>query len=307
MNNQLSLQDMALLCRIVRLGTFAAAARDMGVSPAFISKRVGMLERALKTQLFHRTTRSVTLTDDGETVHQWSVSILESVDQMCGAIDQAHMQPKGTLRVASSTGFGRNRLAPALSELMRVYPDLGVQLELLDRPVDLVGEGFDVDVRVGGNHEPHLRSRMLAMNWRVLCASPDYLRRAGVPSRLGDLEQHRCIVIRERDQSGVWRLSGPVGIETVKPSLMVSANSGEVVHQWGLDGHGVFLRSIWDVADHLRQGRLVQVLPAYRQGADVQALYSQRLDQSGRLRTCVQFLRQWFLHNPLVPGPAGGG
>ncbi len=218
---------------------------------------------------------------------------------MQGVIVKAHALPRGVLRIASSTGFGRNRLAPALSELMRVHPELGIQLELLDRPVDIVGEGFDVDVRVGGAYEPNLLSKLLARNWRVLCAASAYLAAAGTPERLDDLTRHRCIVIRERDQYGVWRFTGPNGVESVKPPHSLSANNGEVVHQWGVDGHGVFLRSIWDVAADLRAGRLVQVLPAYRQDADVTALYAQRLDQSGRLRACIRFLGAWFARNSL--------
>jgi LysR family transcriptional regulator, transcriptional activator for dmlA len=298
-NSRLTLQDMDLFCQIIRAGSFAAAARALGVSPALVSKRVSILEAAMETRLFHRTTRAVSLTDDGETLHQWSVKILDDVGQMQDVIMKAHDQPRGVLRIASSTGFGRNRLAPALSELMRVHPELGVQLELLDRPVDIVGEGFDVDIRVGGVHEPNLLSKPLARNWRVLCAAPSYLAAAGAPDTLADLARHRCIVIRERDQSGVWRLSGPNGVESVRPPPGLSSNNGEVVHQWGVDGHGVFLRSIWDVAADLRAGRLTHVLPAYRQDADVTALYAQRLDQSGRLRACIRFLSAWFARAPL--------
>ena len=299
MHNLLSLQDMQLFCRVARAASFAAVARTQGVSPAFVSKRIAALEAALQTRLFHRTTRSVTLTEDGESILQWSLKILEDVEQMHDTIASARTTPRGTLRISSSTGFGRNRLAPALSELMRRHPGLGMQLELLDRPVDLIGEGFDIDIRVGGIREANLLAQHLARNWRVLCASPDYLARAGTPVRLADLASHRCILIRERDQSGLWRLAGPDGPETIKPPAQLSANNGEIVHQWGVDGHGIFLRSIWDVADDLRNGRLVHVLPAYRQDADVAALYAHRLDRSGRLRVCIQFLKDWFADHPL--------
>lgn len=290
---------MDLFRRIVRAGSFAAAARDLGASPAFVSKRVMVLEKALGGRLFHRTTRSLTLTEDGEAVFQWVQKILDDVDQMGQVIDKTRAQPRGILRIATSTGFGRNRLAPALSEMMRSYPELGIQLELLDRPVDIVGEGFDVDIRIGGVHEPYLLVKALARNWRILCAAPSYLAKAGTPMTLRELGHHTCILIRERDQSGPWRLSGPHGLESVRPPSILSANNGEVVHQWGLDGHGIFLRSIWDVADHIREGRLVHVLPQYRQDADVHAIYAQRLDRSGRLRVCMQFLQQWFADHPL--------
>jgi LysR family transcriptional activator of dmlA len=123
---------------------------------------------------------------------------------------------------------------------MRRHPEHDVQLELLDRSVELIGEGFDLDIRVGPGREANLLVQRLAHNWRILCASPAYLARAGTPVRLSDLTHHRCIVIRERDRSGPWRLTGPNGSETAKVPMTVSANSGEVVHQWGVDGHGIF-------------------------------------------------------------------
>lgn len=300
MNNQLSLQDMRLFCQVSRATSFAVVARTQGVSPAFVSKRIAALEASMQTRLFHRTTRSVALTEDGEAILQWALKILEDVEQMHDTIASARASPRGILRISTSTGFGRNRLAPAISELLGRHANLGVQMELLDRPVDLIGEGFDIDVRVGGVREPNLLAQHLARNWRVVCASPSYLARAGSPARLADLAGHRCIVIRERDQSGLWRLSGPNGIETVKVPATLSANNGEIVHQWGVDGHGIFLRSIWDVADDLRHGRLVHLLPDYRQDADVAAIHAHRLDHSGRLRVCIQFLKEWFADHPLA-------
>lgn len=301
MNNQPSLQDLRLFCQVARAASFASTARTEGVSPAFVSKRIAALEASLQTRLFHRTTRAISLTEDGENILRWSLKILEDIEQMQDSIARARTTLTGTLRISTSTGFGRNRLAPAISEFMRRYPQLGVQMELIDRSVDLIGEGFDVDIRLGAasGRETDLLVQHLARNWRVLCASPSYLARAGTPARLSDLASHSCIVIRERDQSGSWRLTGPNGSETVRVPMAISANNGEIVHQWGIDGHGIFLRSIWDVAEDLRTGRLAHVLPKYRQEADVVAIYAHRLDRSGRLRVCIQFLKHWFKDHPL--------
>ncbi len=280
---------------VARAASFAAVARKEGMSPAFVSKRIAVLEQALQVRLFHRTTRTVNLTQEGEAMLRRVTKILEDVEQMADAVASAQATPRGQLKISSSAGFGRNQLAPALSELAKRYPALNVQLELLDRPVDLIGEGFDLDVRVGGAHEASLIARHLARNCRVLCAAPDYLAAHGMPERLEDLIHHRCSIIRERDHFfGLWRLQGPHGVETVKVSAQLSSNNGEIVHQWGVDGHGVILRSIWDVGADLRAGRLVRVLPDYRQDADVAAIYPQRLEGSSRLRACVQFLKAWF-------------
>ncbi|MDR3437087.1 LysR substrate-binding domain-containing protein [Telmatospirillum sp.] len=295
MDNRLLLKDMRLFSMVARAASFAAVARKEGMSPAFVSKRIAVLEQALKIRLFHRTTRSVSLTQDGEATLRHVQKILADVDQMSDSMAHDQAVPSGLLRISSSAGFGRNQLAPALSELARLYPLLHLQLELLDRPVDLIGEGFDLDIRVGGSHEPSLIALHLARNYRVLCASPDYLAKHGTPQRLEDLAHHRCIVTRERDQSfGLWRLSGPNGIETIKVPTPLSSNNGEIVHQWGVEGHGIFLRAIWDVGADLRKGLLIRLLPDYSQDADVAAIYPHRLEQSNRLRACVRFLKSWF-------------
>ncbi len=295
MNNQIALKDLLLFAMVARVSSFAAAARSEGMSPAFVSKRIAVLERALQVRLFHRTTRSVSLTQEGAAMLRRAQKILDEVEQMSEAVASAQATPRGLLRISSSAGFGRSQLAPALSELARLYPLLNFQLELLDRPVDLIGEGFDLDIRVGGAHEASLIAQHLARNHRVLCAAPLYLAEHGVPQRVDDLVTHRCIVTRERDHSfGLWRLLGPNGVETVKVSAPLSSNNGEIVHQWGLEGHGIFLRSTWDVGDDLRAGRLIRLLPDYYQDADVAAIYPQRLEGSSRLRVCVQFLKSWF-------------
>jgi LysR family transcriptional activator of dmlA len=148
---------------------------------------------------------------------------------------------------------------------------------------------------VGQAHEPHLISRRIATNARVLCAAPAYLDLHGMPATLAALAQHRCIVIRERHGDfGRWTLRGPRGEETVKVGRPLSASNGEVVHQWALDGHGIILRSSWDVGPALAAGTLVRVLPAYEQPADVWAIYPSRLSTSAKLRVCVEFLEAWL-------------
>jgi LysR family transcriptional activator of dmlA len=289
------LDDLQLFCNVVRLKSFAGTARALGVSNAFVSKRIGMLEEALGVRLLHRTTRSVSLTAQGGIVHAWALRIVEDVEQMGEAVSTEKMAPAGLLRICTSSGFGRNRVSPALSALAKRYPALEIQLELLDRSVDLIGEDFHLDIRVGQAHEPHLISRRIAPNARVLCAAPSYLAEHGTPAALAQLARHRCIVIRERNEDfGRWTLQGPRGMETVKVGGPLSASNGEVVHGWALDGHGIILRSIWDVGPSIDRGELVRVLPAYEQPADVWAIYPSRLSTSARVRVCVEFLEEWL-------------
>ncbi len=293
MNNLPPVEDLQLFCAVVRNLSFAATARELGASPAYVSKRIALLEAALKVRLLYRTTRCVSVTEDGQTVFQWAQRILEDLEQMAETVSSPAPLPRGSLRISTSTGFGRKRLAPVLSELALRYPSLRIHLELLDRPVDMPGEGFDLDIRIGGVVEPNLIARPIAGNARILCASPAYIERRGMPKSLAELSGHRCIVDRERDPAfGVWRLQGPQGVETVKVSGPLSANNGEIVHQWALDGHGIILRSIWDVGSSLKDGLLVRVLPEYRQDAPVMAVYPLRLAESAKVRVCVRFLEQ---------------
>ena len=295
MNDKPLLEDLRLFCTVVRRRGFAASARELGVSNALVSKRIALLEKALKVKLLHRTTRSMSLTEQGDVVFQRAQRILDEVDRMAEEVSSARVGLSGRLRLCTSSGFGRNRLAPAISVFVRHHPSLEIQLELIDRPVDLVGEGFQLDIRVGNVNDPGLIARRLAPNARVICASPDYLARNGTPTTLKALAQHRCIEIRERDRDfGLWALRGPAGMESVRVHAPLAASNGEIVHQWAIDGHGIILRSWWDVASSVRQGTLVRILPEYEQEAHVWAVYPARLSASAKVRAFVEFLEGWL-------------
>jgi LysR family transcriptional activator of dmlA len=294
-NNNPPLDDLRLFCAIVKKLSFSAAAEELGISRALVSKRIALLEETLGTRLLNRTTRRVSVTEQGAIVAQWAQRIDEDLEQMSDALSQARTSPRGHLRVCSSTGFGRNRLAPAISALAVQHPGLEIALELLDRPVDLAGEGFDVDIRVGEIDAPDLIARKIASNSRVLCAAPRYLAQFGEPTTLSELASHRCLPVRERDQAfGRWKLSGPDGTQVVRVAGPMSSNNGEVVHAWAIDGHGIILRSMWDVKPSLESGQLVRVLVDYAQPADVWALYQNGLSASAKMRVFVDFLEHWF-------------
>ena len=285
-------EDLRVFLTVVRKGGFAAAAEELGLSPAYVSKRIQILETTLGSRLLHRTSRRVALTDDGERVQRWAVRILDDVQQLQDELSEAHTAPRGRLHLCSSFGFGRNHVAPAISLLAEQYPELEIRLDVFDRVVDIVHEGFDLEIHVGDDIAGQHIGRRLVTNNRVLCASPDYLKRRGVPETLQDLQQHDCLVLKERNNAfGIWQLQGPEGEASVRVSGPLSSNSGEIVLQWALDGRGVLLRSMWDVKPLLDQGRLVQVLADYRQSADVWAVYPTRLANSGKLRVCVEFLQ----------------
>jgi len=294
-NNSLENEDLRVFAMAARKASFAAAAAELGMSPAYVSKRIGILEDTLGVKLFHRTTRRVTITEDGERIYARAQAILDNLDQLFDEVAQQRSTPRGQLRISSSFGFGRNVVAPAIVKLQQHYPDLQVRFEVFDRLVDIVAEGFDLDIRVGDDIAPDLIARKLMANHRVLCAAPDYIARRGAPKSLQDLASHNCLAIKERDLPfGIWRLRGPAGDETVKVTGTLSTNHGEIALQWAMEGAGIVLRSLWDAQPHIDAGRLVQLLPDYRQDANVWAVYPQRLGSSAKVRVCVEFLEQYL-------------
>ena len=295
MNKYPNPEDLRVFMTVARNASFVRASDEMGVSTAYVTKRIRILESTIGIKLLHRTTRKVSLTESGEIVYEQAQRILGSLDQLVEEADPLAHEPRGYMRICSSFGFGRNLVAPAIGRLAERYPELELRFEVLDRIVDPVEEGFDLDVRVGDAIAPHLVARRLANNYRVLCASPDYLRRHGEPKSLGDLARHTCLVIKERDHPfGTWDLQSGDKKNPVKVNGNLSTNHGEVAVQWAIDGYGILLRSMWDIREMLEDGRLVGVLPAYRQDANIWAVYPAESRQSAKVRVCVEFLRQYF-------------
>ncbi|WP_295856225.1 LysR substrate-binding domain-containing protein [uncultured Xylophilus sp.] len=293
-------EDLRVFTVVARKSGFAAAAEELGVSPAYVSKRIRLLEDDLGVRLLHRTTRRVSVTEEGERVFHWAERILDDVDHLMQEVSATRHVPRGALRISSSFGFGRNVVAPLLSQLSVAYPGLKIRLEVFDRLVDVAAEGFDLDVRIGDEIAPHLIARRLASNHRVLCAAPSYLARRSPPRSPQDLAGHDCLVIKERDQSfGVWTLRAGMEEQTVKVTGPLSGNNGEIAVQWAVDGRGVVLRSLWDVGPMLADGWLVQLLPAWRQEANIWAVYPTRLTHSAKVRVCVEFLSAAFRDGPL--------
>ncbi|EOY5092549.1 LysR family transcriptional regulator [Citrobacter amalonaticus] len=295
MNNPPLLTDLRVFMLVARRAGFAAVAQELGVSPAYVSKRIALLEQNLNVVLLHRTTRRVTITEEGERIYEWAQRILHDVDQMMDELSDVRQVPQGMLRIISSFGFGRQVVAPALSAMARQYPQLELRFDVEDRLVDLANEGVDLDIRIGDDIAPNLIARKLGTNYRILCASPSFLAQHGTPKQLADLATCSCLVIKERDHPfGIWQLQNKEGEHAIKVTGPLSSNHGEIVHQWCLDGQGIALRSWWDVCDNIASGHLVHVLPEYYQPANIWAVYVSRLATSAKVRITVEFLRHYF-------------
>lgn len=307
-NNDGFLRDLQLFCTVARRASFITASTEMGISPSHVSKRIALLEKSLGVKLFLRTTRRVSVTSDGEAAFQWAQKILDDVQGMSDAFAGLKSDPRGVIRISTSLRLGRDHVSPILMLLRKRYAALEIWLELLDRRVDLVGENFDIDVRVGNIQEPHLIAHKIVDSARILCASPAYLKRAGTPRTLADLAQHDCLLFRDRDQRfGVWRLTGPDGEKSVKVTGPIASNHSDIVQRWALEGYGVIMASIWDVASSLESGALVRVLPQHQQPADVWAVTSARASSSAKIRVCVDFLKEQLTRGPYALKTRGVG
>jgi DNA-binding transcriptional LysR family regulator len=281
---------------IVKQGSLSAAARELGVTPASVSKRLSKLEQRLGVPLLNRTTRRLSLTDEGETFHASASRIITELEDMERLLSRNRAVPKGLLRVNAPLGFGRTYVTPIVSRFVKRYPEVEVQLQLTDHPLSLVDEAFEVGIRFGEIPDTRLVAKRIAANRRLVCASPSYLKKHGTPKVPHDLARHNCIVLRQNDNAyGTWRFARGKNIETIKVRGTLSSNDGEVALNWVLDGHGIMLRAEWDIAKYLRSGRLQVVLQDYATpSADIFAVYPERHGTSPRVRAFTEFLAESF-------------
>ena len=300
--------DLRFFALLVKEGSLAHAAQQMGLTAPAVSRRLAQLEHRLGVRLLHRTTRRMNLTPEGETYLLDGTRILGDLDALERTVAGARSAPRGLIRLAATLGFGRLQVAPALSAFARAYPQVEVQLHLSDRPVNLVEQGFDAVVRFGELPDSRLTGRRLLRNERWLCAAPAYLAQAGVPQQPSDLVAHSCLVIRESDETyGSWHLQQGAQQQTVKVRGALSSNDGAAATAWAVDGHGILMRSYWDIAPLLAQGLLQRVLPQWSlPPADVYLVYPSRSDLSAKMRALSDFLAQYFSAPPPA-SPATGG
>jgi DNA-binding transcriptional LysR family regulator len=291
-----SVSDVAFFMEVVKAGTLSGAAQELGVSTAAVSRRLANLEARLGIRLLNRTTRRAAVTYEGELYLAEGKKILAELEELEQRLASAQAVPKGLLRVNATFGFGRQFIAPAIADFVELHPEVEVQLYLSDRPVNLIDEGFDVCIRFGDTPDARITSKKIASNRRLLCASPGYLERFGTPVSPIDLQRHRCIVIRERDETyGTWQLHSGTTQASVKVRGTVSTNDGESAVNWALRGLGIVLRSEWNVAPYLRSGRLREVLSDWLfPPADIHAVYPMKNNLSAKVRAFVDHLEKHF-------------
>lgn len=290
--------DLSFFYLLANQGSLAATARKLGVTPPAVSKRLSALEARLGIRLVNRTTRSMSLTAEGELYFSHAARILTQIDEVEQWVSSSRATPKGLIRINASLGFGRRYIGPALAAFFSRYPQVEIQLEISDHPLDLATHGFDLGIRFGTLPDAAVHARKIASNRRLLCASPLYLEKHGVPERLGDLQHHNCIFLRQNETPyGVWSFTTGSRTQNIKVRGALGCNDGEVALNWALEGYGILLRAEWDIARYVRSGRLRLLLEDQTPTpADLYAVYPQQLHLPARVRSLIDFLVERFKH-----------
>jgi LysR family transcriptional activator of dmlA len=238
--------DLEFFVDLLKHGSLAALARELGVTPPAVSARLAQLEARLGVRLLNRTTRRMGVTHEGELYLATGARLLGELEDLEHLVSNSRAVPKGRLRVNASFGFGRQHIAPAIAAFARRYPQVEVQLELTDRSLNLADRAFDVGIRFGDVPDSRLVARRVVGNRRLLCAAPSYLAAHGAPLTPRELQAHQCIVLRQNDSAfGTWHFTKGGRQETVKVRGTLSSNGGDAGVLWALDGFGIMMRSMW--------------------------------------------------------------
>lgn len=312
-----SFDDMLAFIRVVEARSFTAAAARLNVSKSVVSRRLGALENRLGARLLNRTTRTLSLTEVGQAFYERARRIVADVAEAEQAVASLSAEPRGNLRVAAPVSFGVEHLAPAVAEFLRRFPAVEIEMDLNDRVVDLVHEGYDLAVRIGRLRDSSLVARKLAPLRRVLCASPDYLARMGVPRTPEDLVRHNCLVYTNVPASEDWQFTVPDGdggerlVRAVRVSGSLRADNGDLLREAAIAGVGITIMPTFIVGDAIRAGRLAVVpLDCEVPDAAIHAVYPANRHLSPKVRAFVDFLAGRFAPVPAwdaALAPAGGG
>ena len=292
-----SVAGMRVFARVVEAGSFSAAGRQIGAVPSSISRQIGELETTLGARLFHRTTRKLSLTEAGRLYYERAQEILVAVDEAKLAVSEIGGAPSGILRLTAPASLARLHLAAALAAFHARYPAVHVVLSASDRVADLFEGEFDVAIRVGRLRDSSLIARKIGEGRRVMCASPAYLARAGVPALPEELAAHNCLTFRTHPGTNVWGFRTPRVTANVRVSGSLYADSGEALCAAAVAGLGLVLVPEWLVGLDLDEGRLVHVLPEHEvvpAASPLYALYPHQRHLPPKVRAFIDFLAERF-------------
>jgi len=291
-----SVAGMRILVRVVDAGSFSAAARHLGVAPSSVSRQINELEEDLGAILFARTTRKLSLTEAGQLYYERASGIINDVDEAKLALSQLG-SPSGILRVTVPSGIGRELVVSAVPAFLDEYPAIKIVLSMTDQMVDIVDAGIDVAIRVGRQQDSSFKARKIGESKRVVCASPEYLKNAGIPRTPADLEQHNCVTWRDHPGHNTWAFRGPDGVSKVRVSGSFFAKSADALVAATVAGLGVSLLPDWNMGIELRQKQLRAVLTDYEASpaaSPVYAVHAHQRHVPPKIRAFIDFLIETF-------------
>ena len=301
------ISDLRLFVRMVTAGSLTETARRLNSSLPAMSRRLSALENRLGARLIERSTRRFVLTEEGTLLYERALGILSDIDQVEAEVGARTRSPRGHLRVGAPLEIGRRRLAPLIGAFCRQYPEVTVELVLDDGRADVIANDLDVALHVDPLREGDVITRLVLASRRVICASPGYLERCGVPQRPADLADHDCIrFVRGHHVYDRWTFVENGEPLEVRVQGSLSTSSAEVLHDWALDGLGVGIKAHWDVEQDIAEGRLVELLISFAANPiDLYVIYPTRSHMPRRVRAFIDFVVDALKSRPGVLTAAG--
>lgn len=287
------LKQIEAFIAVVEHGSMAAAALTQDVTPVMIGRRINALEARLGVRLLHRSTRRIAVTEQGAVFMEQCKKALSELDRAELLVAEGRHKATGHLIVSAPAAFGRKHVAPHAPDFLRANPDVRLSFNLTDRVVDLVREGYDLGIRIGGAIDPNFVAIRLASNKRVVCGTPAYFARHGVPRTLDDLSRHNCLAFNlQGGQQRGWYFQHHGRMVTVKVSGNLDCNDGELLHRWMGESLGLGWRSTWEIQPELESGALITVLDDYAlPDYDILAVYPQQRPVPAKIRFFIEHLK----------------
>lgn len=290
------LKQIEAFVRVAEKGSLTKAALEQNITPVMLGRRIDALEKRLGVKLMHRSTRHLTLTERGTVFLDQCKKLLDDIDQAEKSIAEERNRATGHLIVSAPAAFGRKHVAAHAPDFLKANPDVRISFNLSDQVADLVREGFDMSIRIGGTIDPSLVAVRLFPNHRVVCGTPAYFERYGVPETLKDLSQHNCLTFNmQGGQQRGWHFRENGRTVIIRTNGNLDCNDGELLHQWCLEGLGLAWRSTWEIQSQLASGQLVTVLDEFAlSDYDIMAIYPQQQFLPLKTRLFIDHLRTLY-------------
>ena len=289
------LTSMTVFVRVAKAGSFAGGARELGISRAMATKHIMQLEGSLGTRLFNRTTRSLSLTDVGASYLERCQQVLLDVEEMEAAVTHLQTEPRGLLKISAPPVIGATHIARAVAEFLKIHPDLTIDMILQSSPGDLIDEGIDIAIYLGAMDDTSMVARKLASSSLVVCGSPEYLAKNGIPKTPEDLLTHSCLVNWAIAPRNKWQFKSEAGFKVINVSGRMQSNAAHTIRIAAINGLGLVMLPIYVVGNDIEKGALKVVLENYSlPPLDIHAVYPHRKYLSAKVRGFIDFLQEWL-------------